>query len=92
MNAPMKVAAIAQDCLDVAKHASLTRVLEQASIQNKGPVFGLMAGCAANEVAAFRQNVIDGLWEVALETGLVRLIGTTSVQGWIIAAFDEGGR
>jgi hypothetical protein len=83
----MKIAAPTQDDLDVAKYASLCRVLEQAPIENRSRVFGLMAGCAAADVLAFRQNMIDGLWEVAVEIGLVQLMGTTSTQEAIASAF-----
>ncbi len=76
-----------QDDLAVAEYASLTRAVERARIENKLDVFSLMAGCAAHDVIAFRQDMIDGLWEVAVGTGLVPLIGTTSIQEAIAGAF-----
>jgi hypothetical protein len=49
-----------------------------------------MGKFAAEEVNAFRQHLIDGLWEVAVGTGLVRQLGTTSVQNRLAVAFSGG--
>jgi hypothetical protein len=50
----------------------------------------MMAGTAAADAAAYRQQVIDDLWEVASDLGLVSIFGVTSVQGVLAAAFAEG--
>jgi hypothetical protein len=69
-------------------HASLMRVLEQAPIENRLAVFGLMAKSAAKEVAARKQQVVDDLWFVANAVGLVDLLGVTSVQHSMSLAFE----
>jgi hypothetical protein len=76
-----------QSDVAVAEYASLTRALEQAPIKNRGHVFLLVASCAAADVDVFRQDTIDGLWEIAFGTGLVPLIGTTSIADTIARAF-----
>jgi hypothetical protein len=78
----------ADDRARVAMYASLTRVIEGAPIQNKLAVFGLMAKTAADEAAILRQQYIDDLWSVAGDVGLVRLLGTASVQGALAVAFS----
>jgi hypothetical protein len=92
MNAPINVQPPTQDDLAVAEYGSLYRVLEQAPIENRGSVFFLMASRAASDVDIFRQNMIDGLWEVAVETGLVRLVGTATVLNAVAIAFDGSCR
>ena len=81
---------IVADRAHVAMYASLCRVIESAPVQNKLVVFGMMAGTAAADAAAYRQQVIDDLWEVASDLGLVSIFGVTSVQGVLAAAFAEG--
>ena len=78
--------------LDVRLYASFVRAIERAPIETKGHVFSLMARNAAVDVDAFRQNMVDGLWEVAVATGLVPLIGTSIVQGLLANAFGGGSR
>ena len=73
--------------LSTAIYASLSRVIEFAPIENKLAVFGLMARTAAEDLAAFRQQMIDDLWLVASEIGLVTKFGTTSVQSVLAMAF-----
>jgi hypothetical protein len=73
---------------DVRIYASLCRVLEQAPIENKLRVFGLMAHYAADEISERRQQYIDDLWWVAEEVGLVRLLGVTDVQNALSDAFE----
>ena len=73
-------AIIADDRARILLYQSLTRVIEGAPTQNKLAVYGLMAQTAANEAAAMRQRYVDDLWLVASEVGLVRLLGTVSVQ------------
>lgn len=80
-----------EDDLAVALYASLTRVLEQAPIENKIGVFSLMARSAAAEAIAFRQTQVDLLWHVAVGIGLPNLIGTATVQDALASAFSEGG-
>jgi hypothetical protein len=84
------VPAYTEDDLSVATFASLYRVLERAPVERKLSVFGLMGKCAAEEVSAFRQHLIDDLWAVAVGTGLVSQLGTTSVQHRLAAAFSGG--
>jgi hypothetical protein len=81
---------IEADRAQVALYASLCRVIEGAPIENKLRVFGLMAKTAAADMYAFRQRVIDDLWEVANDLGLVSEFGVTSVQDVLAAAFAEG--
>ena len=73
--------------LSTAIYASLSRVIEFAPIDNKLAVFGLMARTAAQYFGAFRQQMIDDLWLVASEIGLVTMFGTTSVQSVLAMAF-----
>lgn len=89
MTAHIKLAAISREDLDVRIYASLCRVLEQAPIENKLRVFGLMARYAADEISERRQQYIDDLWWVAEEVGLVRLLGATDLHNALASAFDE---
>jgi hypothetical protein len=82
----------ADDRAQIAIYASLTRVIEGAPVENKLAVFGLMARTAAADAAVYRQQMIDGLWFVADDLGLVTLVGTTTVQAALAAAFDGGAR
>jgi hypothetical protein len=81
------IADIGADKEQVAIYASLCRVIECASIQNKLGVFGMMARTAAADASTFRQQVIDDLWLVAGDLGLVALVGVTSVQEVLSTAF-----
>jgi hypothetical protein len=83
-------AIIADDRALVLLYQSLTRAIEGAPTQNKLPAFGLMAKTAANDAAALRQQYIDDLWLVADNVGLVRLLGTASVQEALAVAFNCG--
>ena len=78
---------IEADRARVAMYASLCRVIAGAPVQNKLVVFGMMARDAAGGAAAYRQQAIDELWEVATSLGLVDLFGITSVQDMLAAAF-----
>ena len=80
----------ADDRAQVAMYASLCRVLEGAPAENKLPVFGLMARTAAADTAAYRQQMIDGLWFVADDLGLVDLLGVVAVQDALLVAFGGG--
>jgi hypothetical protein len=71
----------------VARYAILCRVIAGARVQNKLAVFGMMARDAVDDVAAYRQQAIGELWEVATSLGLVDLFGITSVQDVLAAAF-----
>ena len=51
-------------------------------------VFGLMAKTAAADAAVYRQQMIEDLWYVAGDVGLVTMLGTTSVQATLARAFD----
>jgi hypothetical protein len=80
----------ADERLQVVMYASLCRVIAGAPVENKLRVFSLMARMAAGDTAAYRQQMMDGLWEVAADDlGLVSLFGVTSVQDVIAAAFAE---
>jgi hypothetical protein len=81
------IADIDADRAQVAFCASLCRVIAGAPVQNKLVVFGMMARDAAGGAAAYRLQVIDDLWEVANDLGLVTLFGVTSVQDVLAAAF-----
>jgi len=78
----------ADERAQVAMYASLSRVIEVAPIENKMRVFGLMAQTAAADAAAYRQQMIEDLWYVAGDVGLVTMLGTTSVQATLARAFD----
>jgi hypothetical protein len=60
--------------------ASLVRVIEQAPIERRLPVFHLMACVAADEIAARQQQMVDDLTYVAKELGLVELLGAVAVE------------
>jgi hypothetical protein len=80
----------ADERLQVARYASLCRVIAGAPVENKLRVFSFMARMAAGDTAAYRQQMIDGLLEVAADDlSLVSLFGVTSVQDVITAAFAE---
>jgi hypothetical protein len=81
---------IEADRAQVALYASLCRAIAGAPIENKLRVFGLMAKTGAAYTGEFRQRVIDDLWEVANDLGLVSLFGVTSVQNVLASAFAEG--
>jgi hypothetical protein len=81
------IADIDADRAQVAFCASLCRVIAGAPVQNKLVVFGMMARDAAGGAAAYRQQAIDELWEVATSLGLVDLFGITGVQDVLAAAF-----
>jgi hypothetical protein len=70
--------------------ASWARVIEFAPIENKPALFGMMARDAAVYADRIRADTIDGLWVVAQEIGLVKLVGATNVQAIIAVAFDRG--
>jgi hypothetical protein len=78
----------ADERAQVAMYASLCRIIEVAPIENKMRVFGLMAQTAAADAAAYRQQMIEDLWYVAGDVGLVTMLGTTSVQATLARAFD----
>jgi hypothetical protein len=73
-------------------YASLVRVVEAAPIENNPRVFSLMARSGAADVVGFRQNTIDGLWHVADATGVLRLLGTTSMQDSIASGLAKAER
>jgi hypothetical protein len=78
----------ADERAQVATYASLSRIIESAPVENKMRVFGLMAKTAAADAAAYRQQMIEDLWYVAGDVGLVTMLGTTSVQATLARAFD----
>jgi hypothetical protein len=77
----------ADERAQVAMYASLSRIIESAPVENKMRVFGLMAQTAAADAAAYRQQMIDDLWFVAADLGLVAMIGTAMVQNTLVIAF-----
>jgi hypothetical protein len=82
----------ADDRAQVAMYASLTRVIEGAPVENKLAVFCLMARTAAADTAVYRQQIMNDLWHLADDLGLVTLVGATTVQASIAAAFDGGSQ
>jgi hypothetical protein len=82
----------ADDRAQVAMYASLTRVIEGAPVENKLAVFCLMARTAAADTALYRQQMVDDLWHLADDLGLVTLVGANNVQAAIAVAFDGGAR
>jgi hypothetical protein len=89
MNAPVRLREPTREELDIAMYASLTRVLEQAPVQNRLRIFGMMARIAFDDLLAHRQQYIDDLWDVARDTGLVDLLGVTAVQLALAAEFEN---
>jgi hypothetical protein len=75
--------------LDVAMYASLTRVLEQAPIENKLAVLGIMVRMAVTDLDARRQAYVDDLWDVARNTGLIDLLGVPAVQAALSIGLDR---
>jgi hypothetical protein len=88
-NTPFPIG-FADERAQVALYASLVRVLESAPVENKLPVFCLMARTASADSAAYRQQMIDNLWHVAGDLGLVDLLGVVAVQDALLVAFDRG--
>jgi hypothetical protein len=74
----------------VRVYASFVRVLEQVPADRKLGVYMLMARSGAADVDTFRQAQVDSLWHVADAIGLVRLIGTSSIQDALASAFAGG--
>jgi hypothetical protein len=77
----------ADERAQVAMYASLSRIIESAPVENKMRVFGLMAQTAAADTAAYRQHMIDDLWHVAEDIGLIAVTGTAAVQNTLAIAF-----
>ena len=75
--------------VDVAMYASLTRVLEHAPVQNRLRIFGMMARIAVDDLIGRRQQYVDDLWDVARETGLIDLLGATTVQAALSVEFKN---
>ena len=88
MNAPLKQTTSTEDEVAIAVAASICRALEQAPLERKLPIFTLLVRSAADEIAARRQQSVDGLWWVAEQVGLVKLLGTTAVQEALNIGFD----
>jgi hypothetical protein len=72
--------------------ASWTRVLASAPIENRPKLLAMMSRDARVYADSVRQQTFDDLWTIAEQLGLVRLIGTTSVQEAIAAGFLDGIR
>ena len=49
-----------------------------------------MAQTAAADTAAYRQQMIDDLWYVAEDVGLIAVTGTAAVQNTLAIAFAGG--
>ena len=90
MNAPTKIVVIDRDELDARVYASLMCALQRARIEKKLPVVTLMARTTADNIAARRQQYLEGLWAIAEEHGLVSCLGATSVASAIDAGFNGG--
>jgi hypothetical protein len=68
-------------------YASLSRVIEGAPVENKMRVFAMIARTTAADTAAYRQQMIDDLWYVAEDIGLIAMTGTAAVQNTLVVAF-----
>ena len=90
MNAPIEIVVVDRDELDARVCASLMRALQRARIEKKLAIFTLMARTAADNIAARRQQYLEGLWAIAEEHGLVSCLGATSVASAIDAGFTGG--
>jgi hypothetical protein len=73
--------------IETATFASLIRVLEQAPIENKLAVFGLIGRTAAESAAIRRQRLVDDCWWLADRCGLIDLLGRATVQDALADAF-----
>jgi hypothetical protein len=93
MNAPIKQIHTADE-IDPAIEvfASWSRVIAGAPIENRLVLFGMMARDAAIYADRIHADTVDGLWMVAQELGLVKLVGASNVQAAIAVAFDGGAR
>ena len=89
MNAPFSIPLPTREQFDIAMYASLMRVLLQAPVENRLAVFAMMARMAADDLIERRQQYVDDLWDVAEETGLVRLLGITAVQEVLSVEFQR---
>ena len=69
--------------------ASWVRVIEGAPIENKPKLLAMMSRDARVYSDSVRQQTFDDLWTIAEQLGLVKLIGTTTVQESIAAGFSE---
>jgi hypothetical protein len=67
---------------------SWSRALVGAKPENKLRIFGAMAEDAVTYLDVHRQQVIDDLWLVAEEAGLVDLLGVLAVQDALTVAFQ----
>jgi hypothetical protein len=74
------------DELQTRMYASLARAIELAPVENKLKIFHFMCRTAVDEIAVRRQQVIDDLWTVAIELGLINTFGVDAVQD----AFAQG--
>jgi hypothetical protein len=77
----------ADERAQVAMYASLSRVIEGAPVENKMRVFAMIARTTAADTAAYRQQMIDDLWYVAEDIGLIAMTGTAAVQNTLVVAF-----
>jgi hypothetical protein len=74
------------DPVEVA-FASWVRILEGAPIQNKPSILAMMARDARAWADSQRLQAMRDLYFVAVQTGLVKLLGATHVKATILETF-----
>lgn len=79
-----------REILEAAVADSLVEILPAAPIENRPALYGMLCRAKAAEAAVVKQRAVDDCWNVACAAGLIPLVGTAYVQGWIVAAFSGG--
>lgn len=67
--------------------ASWVRILEHAPIQNRPSILAMMARDAREWADSQRLQAMRDLYFVAVQTGLVKLLGATHVKATIFETF-----
>jgi hypothetical protein len=67
--------------------ASWVRILQQAPIQNRPSILAMMARDAREWADGQRRQAMHDLYFVAVQTGLVKLLGSTHVKAVILDVF-----
>jgi hypothetical protein len=69
--------------------ASWVRILEHAPIQNRPSILAMMARDAREWADSKRQQAMQDLYYVAVQVGLVKLLGATHVKATILETFGD---
>ena len=87
-DANVAITAPDREVLEAAVADSLAGILPGAPIENRPALYNMLCRSKAAEAAAVRMRLVDDCWDVACTAGLIPLIGTTYVQGFIVSAFS----